>query len=147
MGVYVKPAITTARTTKGVASDRLRMCIDTPGFAALAECTRSAGFATRCVYGKRAETIRLIRCRRIECAGDGVDPETWNLRSRSTARVASCARLGHEDQGHVCPRDEWRAWQESNLRPAASKAAPRNVPERPGASLPVSIRGVTRTVE
>ena len=37
-GVSVKPAITSARTTKGVANDRLRMGIGTPGLAAFVTC-------------------------------------------------------------------------------------------------------------
>ena len=41
----------------------------------------------------------------------------------------------------------WRAWQESNLRPAASKAAPPTVPACPGTSLSLSLRGVTRTLQ
>src|SRR3989442_11367687 len=42
---------------------------------------------------------------------------------------------------------DWRAWQESNLRPAASKAAPPTVPACPGTSLSLSLRGVTRTLQ
>src|SRR5438132_11230644 len=44
-------------------------------------------------------------------------------------------------------RVEWRAWQESNLRPAASKLAPPTVPGGPGTSLSLSLRGVMQRAE